>query len=489
MSFLNTQIAATPSFRVAGDMRDALVCILACYNERSYLPAQLEYLDRIGAKVIAIDNCSDDGSWEYLQENKIPSVRLDTDGRFDLQAIQRERERIAYLIQPRWIIYGDVDEFSFHADPSNLARVLARCETEDCNALRVPSFNLFNTGEPEAWTNLALHYLHGRPRYHAFGGIIRIHRFHPQMQYYADSVRFPGLRVSTHSEGVNCNYGDTKPAKIRDAILMRRRLAWSNGLPAAFGVHYLEGERKGWRWSKSELLDIRTTEFWPYIERHFDSQSRPPRVDARISGQRPEVESERSAPVNVAAAPDPRSATKDGRKVPVQSGARPWMHEEEIEILEQLLRPNDRVLEFGCGGSTLWLAHRVKEVHSVEHDQHWAARLNAVAPGNVNIHWRRPLFPSAPFAPAKPGQYVEYLQIPKLLGLEFDVCVVDGRARVDAAVATAPFLKSGGWLFFHDWFNRPRYTSRAAELAHDFEFRHDLSKSQTPQTLAVFQRR
>ena len=49
-------------------------------------------------------------------------------------------------------------------------------------------------------------------------------------------------------------------------------------------------------------------------------------------------------------------------------------------------------------------------------------------------------------------------------------------------------LKQGGWLFFHDWFPRPRYTSRLAELAPFYELREDLSVRNTPQTLAVFAR-
>ena len=50
-------------------------------------------------------------------------------------------------------------------------------------------------------------------------------------------------------------------------------------------------------------------------------------------------------------------------------------------------------------------------------------------------------------------------------------------------------VKPGGWLLFHDWFPRSRYTSRLAELAPFYELREDLSVRNTPQTLAVFGRR
>jgi hypothetical protein len=70
----------------------------------------------------------------------------------------------------------------------------------------------------------------------------------------------------------------------------------------------------------------------------------------------------------------------------------------------------------------------------------------------------------------------------------FDVCLVDGRARIECALAAAQWLKPRGWLLFHDWFPRSRYTSRLAELAPFYELREDLSVRDTSQTLAVFER-
>lgn len=49
----------------------------------------------------------------------------------------------------------------------------------------------------------------------------------------------------------------------------------------------------------------------------------------------------------------------------------PWMHPAAVLYLESLLTSDMTVIEHGCGGSTLWLAHRVKEVHSVDHSKDW----------------------------------------------------------------------------------------------------------------------
>lgn len=46
----------------------------------------------------------------------------------------------------------------------------------------------------------------------------------------------------------------------------------------------------------------------------------------------------------------------------------PWLTREAIGLLERLLRPKDKALEFGSGRSTLWIARHVGAVTSVESD-------------------------------------------------------------------------------------------------------------------------
>ena len=50
-----------------------IVQISCVYNEMEYLPHQLKYIKSQGLDVYVIDNCSTDGTWEWLQENKTPS--------------------------------------------------------------------------------------------------------------------------------------------------------------------------------------------------------------------------------------------------------------------------------------------------------------------------------------------------------------------------------------------------------------------------------
>ena len=55
----------------------------------------------------------------------------------------------------------------------------------------------------------------------------------------------------------------------------------------------------------------------------------------------------------------------------------PWLTPAAIRLLESLLRPADRAVEFGSGRSTVWLAGRVAQLTSVEHDRDWYETVSA----------------------------------------------------------------------------------------------------------------
>jgi hypothetical protein len=50
----------------------------------------------------------------------------------------------------------------------------------------------------------------------------------------------------------------------------------------------------------------------------------------------------------------------------------PWWPIAEINQVEKLLDKNMTVIEFGSGGSTIWLASRIKRVLAIEHNHEWA---------------------------------------------------------------------------------------------------------------------
>ncbi|MEX1663677.1 class I SAM-dependent methyltransferase [Thioclava sp. 15-R06ZXC-3] len=141
----------------------------------------------------------------------------------------------------------------------------------------------------------------------------------------------------------------------------------------------------------------------------------------------------------------------------------PWWTFNAIDTVDQYLaeKPGARVFEWGSGASTVWLAKRAGEVISIEHDGDWAdvvapriagfghvtlTRVDAQAKGRIS---------SGKFG--FEGQFFDdYVAAIRDVPGQFDLIVIDGRAReacLDEALAR---LAPGGRILFDD-FKRARY--------------------------------
>lgn len=76
------------------------------------------------------------------------------------------------------------------------------------------------------------------------------------------------------------------------------------------------------------------------------------------------------------------------RSTPDNFPSVPWLDPMAISALEAWLAPDMEVLEHGAGGSTLWMAQRVKKVASVESDIDFYAALTKRVPANVTLLYR-----------------------------------------------------------------------------------------------------
>lgn len=147
----------------------------------------------------------------------------------------------------------------------------------------------------------------------------------------------------------------------------------------------------------------------------------------------------------------------------------PWWSYPAIARVEEFLgqRSRARVFEFGAGASTLWLGRRAGEVHSVEHDTEFLGHvekllaecgkglpvtLYGVSPSpateRTTVHSGRTGHEDLDFA--------EYVGSIDRIGGDFDIVVVDGRARVDAFERALEHLAPGGLIIF-DNVRRKRY--------------------------------
>jgi hypothetical protein len=121
--------------------------------------------------------------------------------------------------------------------------------------------------------------------------------------------------------------------------------------------------------------------------------------------------------------------------------ALPWLTYPAIDWLDSVLSPDDRVFEFGMGGSTLWMAERVKQVSSVDQNADWVARF--ALPPNVQVIVATPHGDMQYAAEGDP--YVTAIQA---AGPPFDVVLVDGHSRLSCADAAHHALADDGLIIF-----------------------------------------
>ncbi len=154
----------------------------------------------------------------------------------------------------------------------------------------------------------------------------------------------------------------------------------------------------------------------------------------------------------------------------VPSDMVPRMTADELTLLLATTRERRRIVEFGCGGSTLALARNGAErIDSVESDPAWVAGLKAVpemsaliAAGRVGIH-HADIGPVGPWgAPADhktvrrwSAYWMDIWQTVDPRSVSF--VLVDGRFRVACALAACLLCDDDCLIGIHDYRDRPSY--------------------------------
>lgn len=154
----------------------------------------------------------------------------------------------------------------------------------------------------------------------------------------------------------------------------------------------------------------------------------------------------------------------------------PWWTFEAGDLVAERLRarPDSRIFEWGAGASTVWLGSRAASVHSVEHDADWARTLADMLPPNATVV-------AVPAIPAGAGTTVTsakkgfdgldfgaYVEAINDTTGDFDLIVVDGRAREACLFAALDRLAPDGMIVF-DNVDRERYVDAIEELGPDWE--------------------
>jgi len=128
-------------------------------------------------------------------------------------------------------------------------------------------------------------------------------------------------------------------------------------------------------------------------------------------------------------------------------GRQPWLTSDSLALLDQLLRPTDRGLEYGAGGTTLWFASRVESLDSVEGKEQWyeplRQQLDARRLTNVQLH----LVSVDAMGHDTEEHRRAYVNVrPDLEASSLDFVLVDGEYRDACALRAVELLKPGGLL-------------------------------------------
>jgi hypothetical protein len=117
----------------------------------------------------------------------------------------------------------------------------------------------------------------------------------------------------------------------------------------------------------------------------------------------------------------------------------PWLCYNSIAVLDNIIKPDWNVIEFGSGMSTLYFAKRAGRVVSIEDSEEWRNRvknhLADAGAGNVRLDLR---------------SREDYEDCSEWEDGFFDFCLVDGLKRLECVESIIPKIRHGGYLYLDD---------------------------------------
>lgn len=132
-------------------------------------------------------------------------------------------------------------------------------------------------------------------------------------------------------------------------------------------------------------------------------------------------------------------------------------NKEEEQFLFDTITPESIVLEWGCGASTIAIAKRCKKIYSIEHDERWYKEIRSKLPDNAALIHKPRNSEEASGHDGTLENYYDYVNVctpdPSIFstdGLQPDVVLIDGRARVECAKVAAA-LWPDATIFIHDY--------------------------------------
>jgi hypothetical protein len=131
----------------------------------------------------------------------------------------------------------------------------------------------------------------------------------------------------------------------------------------------------------------------------------------------------------------------------------PLMHRNEYKFVEKFLNPECTLFEWGAGNGTLYFSGLVKHLVSLEHDIDYyetiKTNLDLFEVENVELIYVRPN--SGDRTKSRYEQFKDYVDYPVTNNLQFDVYLIDGRARKDCAKIIHNYIRKDDIVLIHDF--------------------------------------
>lgn len=227
------------------------------YNEIDVLPYQIKYIKKEGLNPYVLDNYSTDGTWEWLQENEIPSFRFDTKGTFDLSENHRQMFNLCKKLEKEhnydWVFLADADLFPVSEDIT-IREIIELTEQEGYNSIISEVYHFENKDEQ----NDNIFY----EKYHQVSGgsqWLKIVKLKNLKGIFGDGCivePMKHLNKIYDNDVTLFNYGNIKSIKDREETYERRKKAWEQGLSKKYGRHYPIYADNNWKY-KGATQDVR----------------------------------------------------------------------------------------------------------------------------------------------------------------------------------------------------------------------------------------
>jgi hypothetical protein len=131
---------------------------------------------------------------------------------------------------------------------------------------------------------------------------------------------------------------------------------------------------------------------------------------------------------------------KEKKSIDAQGKPTPWYTYPMSDLLAEKLHKTINVFEYGCGGSTQWLANRVNQVDAVEDHEGWLQEVQNQMPANVTIKLE-----------AVTNNDL-YAKASTATGKRYELIIVDGKVRNACIKYSLEALAPNGVLLLDDSF-------------------------------------